>query len=286
MADQLTISKTLSIRDCGYDENWLQEQIANDPSILELGELELVKREKQQSSGGRLDVLLADPDDNSMYEVEVMLGATDETHIIRTIEYWDLEKRRWPQRKHSAVLVAEKITRRFFNVIQVLSLSVPIIAIQVSVVEGDGKRMLHFVKILDVYEEPEIMTTTPTEGSSEEDWQRDAAWTIDCAKNLLAIESPLFSGMGLNYLKYYISLRVGNTIYFWLKRRVGGQSLIHFWLDEAAWPEAKKLLDAAGISCTRKQSTGLILGNSQLVKTNAELFKKIGELVIQAYQRS
>ena len=107
----------MNIRDCGYDENWLQEQIAHDPSILGLGELELVKREKQQSSGGRLDVLLADPDDNSMYEVEVMLGATDETHIIRTIEYWDLEKRRWPQRQHCAVLVAEKITRRFFNVI-------------------------------------------------------------------------------------------------------------------------------------------------------------------------
>ena len=286
MADQITISKTLSIRDCGYDENWLQEQIADDPSILGLGELELVKREKQQSSGGRLDVLLADPDDNSMYEVEVMLGSTDETHIIRTIEYWDLEKRRWPQRKHCAVLVAEKITRRFFNVIQVLSLSVPIIAIQVSVVEGDGKRMLHFTKILDIYEEPDVVTTAPTEGSSEEVWQEDAAWTVDCAKTLLTIESPLFTGMGLNYLKYYISLRVGNTIYLWLKRRSGGQSLIHFWLDETAWPEAQKLLDEAGIPCTRKQATGLILGNAQLVKTNAELFRKIGELVKQAYQRS
>lgn len=254
-------------------------------AFLGLGELELVKREKLQSSGGRLDVLLADPDENAMYEVEVMLGATDETHIVRTIEYWDLEKRRWPQRKHCAVLVAERITRRFFNVIQLLSLSIPIVAIQVSVVEGDGKRMLHFTKILDIYEEPELVTTTPTEGSSEEDWQKDAPWTIDCAQTLLAIEGPLFSGMGLNYLKYYISLRVGNTIYFWLKRRVGGQSLIHFWVDEAAWPEAQKLLDAAGISCTRKKNTGLILGNSQLVKSNAELFKKIGELVIQSNQR-
>lgn len=286
MADQITISKTLSIRDCGYDENWLQEQIAHDPSILGLGELELVKREKQQSSGGRLDVLLADPDDNSMYEVEVMLGATDETHIIRTIEYWDLEKRRWPQRQHCAVLVAEKITRRFFNVIQLLSLSIPIVAIQVSVVEGDGKRMLHFTKILDVYEEPDVVTTAPTEGSSEEIWQEDAASTVDCAKALLSIESSVFPSLNLNYLKYYVSLRVGNTIYFWLRKRSGGQTLIHFWLDETAWLEAQKLIDAAGIPCTRKQATGLILGNTQLVKTNAELFKKIGELVKQAYQRS
>ena len=44
-----------------------------------------------------LDILLKDPQDDTMFEVEVMLGETDETHIIRTIEYWDNEKRRWPQ---------------------------------------------------------------------------------------------------------------------------------------------------------------------------------------------
>ena len=87
MEGPIILSKTLRIRDCGCDEYWLQDQIANDPSIFKLGDLEVVKREKQQSSGGRLDILLTDPDDGSMYEVEVMLGATDETHIIRTIEY-------------------------------------------------------------------------------------------------------------------------------------------------------------------------------------------------------
>jgi hypothetical protein len=52
------------------------------------------------------------------------------------------------------------------------------------------------------------------------------------------------------------------------------------------WPEAQKLLDTAGLSCNCKQGTGLILGNTELVKTHFELFKKIGELVKQAYQRS
>ena len=33
-------------------------------------------------------MLLKDPEDDSMFEVELKLGATDETHIIRTIEYW------------------------------------------------------------------------------------------------------------------------------------------------------------------------------------------------------
>ena len=30
----------------------------------------------------------------------------DESHIIRTIEYWDIERRRYPQYEHVAVIVA------------------------------------------------------------------------------------------------------------------------------------------------------------------------------------
>jgi hypothetical protein len=289
MPDAITISKTLKIRDCGLGENWLQEQIQKDPNILGIldqGELELVKREKSQSSGGRLDFLLTNPDDNSMYEVEVMLGETDETHIIRTIEYWDLERRARPQREHYAVLVAEKITRRFFNVIQLLSLSIPIIAIQVSIVEGDGRRMLHFSKVLDTYEEAEILTESSSEGSSEAAWLEDAPPTVDCAKTLLGVVVPLFPGMGINYLKYYISLRIGNRILFLLRRRSGQQSLIHFWLDDAGWVEAQKLLDAESFQYDRKQTLGRIFATAELVEAKAEFFKKLGDLVKQAYKRS
>ena len=286
MPDQISITKTLSIRECGFSESWLQEQIEKDPSILGLGQLELVKREKSQSSGGRLDFQLSDPDDNSMYEVEVMLGATDESHIIRAIEYWDLEKRRFPQRQHTAVLVAEKITRRFFNVIQLLSLNIPIIAVQVSIVEAEGRRMLHFTKILDVYEEPDVVTTVPAEGSSEEAWQEEAKWAVDCAKALLAIQSPLFPGLNLNFLKYYISLRIGNTIYFYLKRRGGNQSLIHFWLDEEGWSEAQAIIDEQGLQYDRKQATGRVYASAEIVRAKTDFFIKLGEIVKQAYARS
>ena len=109
MPETIPIAATRWIRDCGFDEIWLQDQIAESPACLQLGELELVSRERQQAGGGRLDILLKDPQDDSMYEVEVMLGDTDETHIIRTIEYWDREKRKWPQRQHFAVLVASPL---------------------------------------------------------------------------------------------------------------------------------------------------------------------------------
>ena len=90
------------------DERWLQGQINEDPGLLGLdGDIEVKDRERRQPRAGRLDLLLSDPESNKRYEVEIQLGATDETHIIRTIEYWDLEKARFPQYDHVAVIVAE-----------------------------------------------------------------------------------------------------------------------------------------------------------------------------------
>jgi hypothetical protein len=68
-------------------EKWVQDLIADDPSILGLGDLELRQKERVQPRGGRLDLLLQDPDTKRRYEIELQLGSTDETHIIRTIEY-------------------------------------------------------------------------------------------------------------------------------------------------------------------------------------------------------
>ena len=153
MGNNIPVGQAVSIREAGMNEFWLQDQISDNPACLGLGELEVLAKERTQASGGRLDILLKNPEDDTMYEVEVMLGETDESHIIRTIEYWDNEKRRWPQREHYAVLVAESITRRFFNVIQLLSYSIPIIAIQVSIVESPTGRTLFFTKVLDTYED-------------------------------------------------------------------------------------------------------------------------------------
>ena len=153
MPESVQLANRLSIREAGYDEYWLQDQIYQNPSCLGLGELDALAKERYQNGGGRLDILLKDSEDDTMYEVEVMLGETDETHIIRTIEYWDNEKRRWPQRQHIAVLIAEHINRRFFNVIHLLSHSIPIVAIQVALLETADKRSLFFTKVLDTYQE-------------------------------------------------------------------------------------------------------------------------------------
>jgi len=155
MTDEIPIGRTVRIRDAGLDECRLQDQSVVNPASLQLTDSEVISRERQQASGKRLDVFLKDLEDDSMCEVEVILGDTDESHIIRTIECWDNEKRKWPQRQHHPVLNAEPITRRFSNVIQLLSHAVPSIAVQACLLAADDRRALHFVEVLDAYEEAE-----------------------------------------------------------------------------------------------------------------------------------
>ena len=121
-----------------YSEKWVQGLIANDPAILGLGELVLKDKERIQPRAGRLDLLLQELETGRRYELELQLGATDEAHIIRTIEYWDIERRRYPQYDHCAVLVAEDITSRFLNVISLLNGQVPLIALQMSALQVGG----------------------------------------------------------------------------------------------------------------------------------------------------
>lgn len=132
-----------------FNEKWLQQQIANDPSLLGLGDLDLIVAEKTQHKAGRLDLLLYDDQLNRRYEVELMLGKTDPSHIIRCIEYWDIERRRYPAYDHVAVLVAENITSRFLNVMSLLAGSIPLVAIQLVALQADDKIMIHCVQVLD-----------------------------------------------------------------------------------------------------------------------------------------
>jgi hypothetical protein len=105
-------------------------------TVLGLGDLVLKDKERTQPHAGRLDLLLQDQETDRRYEVEVQLGSTDESHIIRSIEYWDIERKRYPQYEHCAVLVAEDITSRFLNVISLFNGTIPLIAIQMQALES------------------------------------------------------------------------------------------------------------------------------------------------------
>lgn len=186
-------------------EDMIQKFIFDDPTVLGLGELTSIQREKIQPQGGRLDLLFAD-DNNTRYEVEVQLGATDPSHIIRTIEYWDTEKKRYPQYDHCAVIIAEEITGRFMNVIQLFNGSIPLIAMQVSAYKNGDDVSLTFTKIIDRVtlgndEDEEVETT------DRNYWEnRSTSKIMKNVDEVFKDFGDLAVGYELKYNKFYIGL--------------------------------------------------------------------------------
>ncbi len=188
-------------------EKLIQDKIASDPSILGLGDLILKDKERIQPRAGRLDLLLQDSESKRRYEVEIQLGKTDESHIIRTIEYWDIERKRYPQYDHCAVIVAEEITTRFHNIISLFNGNIPIIAIQMNGYKFGDDVALIFTTILDeltlgVEDEEEEKEVT-----DRNYWiNRGTESTVKMADDLLKIINEFSSGYELRYTKFYIGL--------------------------------------------------------------------------------
>ena len=190
------------------NEDVIQKFIFDNPAVLGLGDLTAIQREKIQPLGGRLDILLAD-DDGNRYEVEIQLGSTDPSHIIRTIEYWDTEKKRYPQYDHCAVIVAEEITGRFMNVISLFNGSIPLIALQLSAFQTGDDISLVFTKIIDridlgTDEEEELVTT-----------DRNYWENVKSTPNMMKIVDSIYEDLGelvseyeLKYNKFYIGLSI------------------------------------------------------------------------------
>lgn len=195
-----------------HDEAWLQRLISEDPSLLGLGDLVVKDLERRQINGGRLDMLLADPEEDIRYEVEIQLGATDESHIIRTLEYWDVERRLRPQYEHVAVIVAEEVTSRFHNVIGLFNKAIPLIAIQITALEVEGKMTLSAVKVLDLAlpateEEPEV--SPPVDRAYWVD--KTSEQTVSVVESLLHVLNSVGERMDLNFTRGYIGLSRGGV---------------------------------------------------------------------------
>jgi hypothetical protein len=204
--------ETVSIRaHPELDEKWVQARIAEDPSILGLGDVILKDKERPQPRAGRLDLLLQEAESNRRYEVEVQLGQTDERHIIRTIEYWDIERRRFPQYEHIAVIIAEDITSRFLNVISLFNGMIPLVAIQMKALKAGNSIGLVFTTVVDqmtlglLDEDEEVQETT-----DRSYWElRGSKKTVAIADELLELARIHDKSLELKFNKFYIGLAKG-----------------------------------------------------------------------------
>lgn len=245
MANLVKMEKVSLKNNPNIKEDLIQNFIFNDPSVLGLGDLTPIQREKIQPAGGRLDILLAD-DNGTRYEVEIQLGATDPSHIIRTIEYWDTEKKRYPQYDHCAVIVAEEITGRFMNVISLFNGSIPLIALQVSAYKMGDDVSLAFTKVIDRLtlgtdeeEQYEVTDRNYWENKSTSKIMKQVDEIFNCVKEYA-------DGYELKYNKFYIGLTkdgiANNFILFKPKK-----NYLYFVFKTGEDKEKFQLLDNAGL---------------------------------------
>ncbi len=266
------------------DERWVQERIAEDPSILGLGELILKDKERIQPHAGRLDLLLQDPEERQRYEVEIQLGSTDESHLIRTIEYWDVERKRYPQYDHTAVMVAEDITSRFLNVISLFNGTIPLVAVQMRAVKIGDQVSLFCTTVLDymprglVDEEEEVYEIT-----DRAYWERRGSGaTVAMADEMLELVRAMDPKLEPKYNKFYIGLaKAGKPLNFTVFKPQ--KVFLRCEVRVKRSPEIEEQLAAAGIDITGydarwgSYSVRLVKGD---VKKHGEI---LASLLRQAY---
>lgn len=199
------------------NEPWLHDRICDDPTMLGLGDVRVLDRERTLSSGGRLDLILLDDENDRRYEVEIQLGATDPSHIIRAIEYWDLERRRYPAYEHVAVIIAEDITTRFLNVMALMSGSIPMVAIQINALQVHEHVVLDFVQVLDLTELRADDTQEDDSGGGRVErsyWDAKAGPALMqvCDEILAMVNQHASAPQEFNYLRNYIGLKSGGVV--------------------------------------------------------------------------
>ena len=268
------------------NERWVQDVIADDPSILGIGDVVLKDRERSHRNAGRLDLLLQEADGHGRYEVEIQLGASDESHIIRTIEYWDIERKRYPQYDHTAVIIAEDITSQFLNVISLFNGHIPIMAIKFNAIETSDGVGLHFTTVLDtvtrgfVDEDEEVAQTTDRAYWVEKKGKK----SIELADKVLTICSDFLPDSSeFNYTKGYMG--------FWIDDRATNfavcrpqRSVLRLDIKLPRNDENDQLIDEAELDCLEYESRW---GNYRIRVTEEDITRKkdaLAHLLRKAYE--
>ncbi len=276
MEIQYVKSTPVKLADIGKDERWVQERITEDPSILGLGDLIIIQREKPQPTGGRIDFLMYDPDDGIRYEIEVMLGKLDESHIIRTIEYWDIEQRRYPSHEHRAVIVAEEITNRFFNIIGLLNKAVPLIALQLNAFRFNSSLVLDIVKVLDITETAEDEGQDPQEQVDRKYWEsRSSKKSIDLMDKIINLLPGELGIPKITYTRTHVAMGTSRYNFCWFHPRKGPHIHLNMKLSPDAKGEILKRLEEKGVECspTGQNDIGLRLIDKE-IEDNKELLRE------------
>ncbi|MBI3965072.1 MAG: hypothetical protein HY329_05490, partial [Chloroflexi bacterium] len=161
---------------------------------------------------------------------------------------WDIERRRYPQYDHTAVIIAEDITSRFLNVMSLFNGTIPLIALQMQALKiGDQVAL--------------VFTTVPNElrlGLDDDDdevaevtdrayWEKRGNGPIlSMVDRLQTILQQLDGNLTLKYNKVYIGLAKGGVTNNFVRFRPKKEVLrVEIRIEQS--PEIEEKLEQGGL---------------------------------------
>jgi hypothetical protein len=200
----------------GLDEHWLQDWLVSDPRRFGLGDLKIVEQEQTQFGGGVLDILATSGD--TYYSIEVQLGEVDASHGFRVFDYWARNRRKQPNKRHVAVLVAESAYGRYRTALEALAEFTPLLVIELRAWQGATEIVL--VPEAVIKNDSLDVAGTPISASegvlrTADDWKQEmseSAWSFHLA--LAAWVDEKLGQTKVDYApKSYVGLRVGRRVW-------------------------------------------------------------------------
>jgi hypothetical protein len=220
----LLAGRPATLRGLGYDERWLQDWLAADPSRLGLGDVTIIDQEQTQGHAGLLDLLALDRGSDTYYSIEVQLGEIDGSHSFRVFDYWARNRIRIAGKTHVAVLMAENASGRFRPALEALAETVPLVVIELRCWQGDDEALL--IPDIVIANRSLDLSDTPaaaaTEERTEADWRQEAseeAWAFK--ETFVRWVTENLGPVRVDYKpKSYVGVRVGRRTWapLWLRQ--------------------------------------------------------------------
>lgn len=243
----MTTSETQNRR---KKEKRIQKEIEQEPELLGLGKMTLKAKEKRQING-RLDLQFKGEDSKTRYEVELQLGKLDNDHLLRCVQYWNHERRKCPQLKHYAVIVAEEIPEYMLEAIMLFK--VPIIAIKISIDQNSGKIAAAKRLDLPIYEWAIVESQ---EGAEIDDdiTPYDMAYletklsevSLRVLNEIYRLAREVNPETEMNITKNYVGFTDCDLYSYMFVRNKDDSLILELVLDEL--PEIKDMIQEAGLS--------------------------------------
>ena len=153
----------------------------------------------------------------------------------------------------------------------------PLVAIQVNIVEIGDRRSLHFTKIIDSYEEPEGDLIGVAEQIDESFWESKSISVLNSAKQVYEATKEIYEDTKLGFNKTNITINSGGYNQMYFKKRYEGSVLIAFRFG-SKMSELEDLLQRNEINFNVDKKKFSFQPYERQIEEKVEVFREIAKL--------